>query len=135
MKKKYYIGIMLTIAILSGAILYVASGWNDTTGYRPFYGGKLALTAEEYADFKYAVADNEVEIQDIIVLSSPEPYVVQFEVSVPQDYAWEYGDITYTTQDHKIENRFWNIALATLIGGVLLVIVWAFIDIDSEKYD
>ena len=57
------------------------------------YSGKLVFVSEEeYSDFKLAIGKPEVRIgEDLTILSSQPPIVVDFSVSVPRGYEFEYG--------------------------------------------
>lgn len=56
------------------------------------YSGKEVFYTEvEYSQFKEAVGQKDVEIMDVLVLSSDPPIVVEFNVSVPYDRAFDYG--------------------------------------------
>ena len=88
------------------------------------YGGKVVFeTEEEYSDFKRAVGDDVVDIRDIMTLSSEPPVVVDFEVRVPYDYSFGYGDRSEDTSDIHlgyVVNVFIALVGASLfwLGGI-----------------
>jgi len=56
-----------------------------------FEGKETFLSQEEYSAFKLEVGEEEVNILDIVALSSEPPIVVEFRVSVPRNYDFGYG--------------------------------------------
>ena len=66
---------ILALTALAGAAASLSSEFGGK-----YYSGKVALTEQEYKEFKLAVVDENVKIKNINVLSSTEPIVVDFTV-------------------------------------------------------
>lgn len=87
--KKY----KLLLGVIIGALLIGSFGYIISLPTRNHYTGKEVFTTEKaYSEFKYVIGDEDVEIENIQVLSSEPPIVVEYEVSVPLDKTFAYGD-------------------------------------------
>ena len=84
--------LILTGLLFGSAMLGVALLVDGVYGPGVYKDDKLVFTTEsEYVLFKQALADNDVEIIDISVLSSEPPIIVSFRVSLPSGESFSYG--------------------------------------------
>ncbi len=73
-------------------ILIIAVGLLAFFTWDDFYTDKISFQSEqEYSAFKEAVADPLVRIDDIIVLSSSPPIIVDFSIYTTQGHMFPYG--------------------------------------------
>jgi hypothetical protein len=90
MKNRWFIFYCVITVLLStvGDIIYYT--YADVN-----YSGKVVFNTEsEYALFKEAVSNPQVEYQNnnMSILSSDPPIVVNFKVQVPKDFVFNYGE-------------------------------------------
>jgi len=89
--------ILLVLGILVCVVGGVVGGiylYNHGDVY--FSGKEVFLTHEDYTAFKIEVGKRNVQLRDVVVLSSELPVVVDFEVLVPYSYDFLYGERTGT---------------------------------------
>lgn len=91
--KKFHIGfacVMLSVGFISALLCIKYSVFPDEYIYK----GKVAFyTEEEYSFFKQLLAQDYVQFssEDITILSSSPPIIVNFEVTVDSDYSFPFG--------------------------------------------
>lgn len=81
-------------------------------------GRLLFETEQEYTDFKCTLANPDIIIDDMTVLSSDPPIIIDFSVTRPLDTIFDYGD-THTT----IYDDNWTGASLMIIGSGILIIL------------
>jgi hypothetical protein len=88
------------------------------------YSGKVIFTDEEYYQFKQSLLDKSVRAKELKSLSSDYPFV-EFEVQVPRDYPYPFGD--------KHERVDFASAIWVTIFGAALVGMSYFIYITRKE--
>jgi len=112
------LAIVLVILMLGGlagivAQLYGNSLPNTNDGY---YSGKVIFEDKEgLADFKRSVADEKVEIITVDELNSDYPVVVSFNVKVPYQHEFKYGEYEQIQRDRVGGFVVGGVVLATCI--------------------
>jgi len=76
-----------------------------------YTGKEIFTTEEEYQAFKLAIADKSVKIQDLDVLNSNTPIVVQFNVEAK---TFDYGN------SNKVESSVIGLVFLSIIGVVII---------------
>jgi hypothetical protein len=86
------------------------------------YEGKIVFDDEQsYTEFKQVIGREDIEINDILVLSSDPPIVVQYDIDVPSDVEFPYGDFSPNIVAAKLAGSSF-MALGGLAGLFLLVV-------------
>jgi uncharacterized membrane protein len=94
------------------------------------YSGKIVFQSEqEYSQFKEVIAKDYVsfDTQDILVLSSSPPIVVQFKVEVQGDNGFPYGK-----KVHDEHNNIADIILGVI--GAFFIAVGIFVMFTENKW-
>lgn len=86
------------------------------------YQGKELMTQEEYTEFKSIVAREDVTIERLSAYSSDSPLVI-FNVEVPADVEFTWGEVTYTHYKHPWRH-FSNVAFVLGLISMVAVFVW-----------
>lgn len=92
MKSKIVFVVLLVIAfgLYCGLWLpHIVKGDNE-------YNGTITLNEKEYQDFKYALSEYETNWKSMSMINHDYPTVINFNVYVPQEYNFPYGEITST---------------------------------------
>lgn len=109
---RWVVGIMITLLGTTAIVLAVLT----LTGMLPsdsYNSGRLVFRTEaEYGDFKEVLANPEISIKRIVVLSSAPPIIVDYEVSYPHSVAFPYGV--------PRSNGWGSPAVSILIGGLII---------------
>ena len=89
----YIVGMVVVMAIVLAFIAVpIAQKTSET-----YQGKEVFRTGGEYTQFKEAIGKDGVFINNISVLSSEPPIVVQFNATVPPDMELGYGRVVWPT--------------------------------------
>ena len=132
-KMKKYMWLLLTICLVQGYIMGMILGfdWLHADSLRKDFGyaGTISLQEDEYLNFKQliVVEDTEVEIVYICVLNLNYPVLISFEVSVPHDYIFPYGERKDIYESPEGSVAF--LALFGILGGAIsLALIFRIVD-------
>ena len=114
MKRVVSIGFLLVIIFL--VCLTVFSNFEDhSTPAMYEYTGKVLLGDEDYKKLKHELAQPEVVIEALDVYSSEE-HLVNFQVYVPADVSFSFGEVDYTFWEHTV---VWDLSTALAIASLI----------------
>jgi len=117
------------IVFLSSIIVATLIGGIFWSTLPTFYEGKETFyTKTEYQDFKIALDNPSVSIDEMIVLSSDPPIVIQYTIAIPHGESFPYGEI----------NKSWKygtpIFLFIVFGAVSFIVFhYYLIQIHKEE--
>ncbi|MCJ7789538.1 MAG: hypothetical protein MUP69_05040 [Candidatus Atribacteria bacterium] len=94
----YIIG-MVVVAVLVYIFAFIPAIEKSSV---PYSGKEVFRTEAEYSQFKEAVGQKGVSIDEMIILSSSPPIVAEFKVNVAPDVAFPYGQLEYTQRTNVI---------------------------------
>jgi hypothetical protein len=120
----FVVSLLVSLAATVSGVFTIVNP--DVAGLAATYQGKIVFQSEsEYIQFKQAMSQENVRIEDVDVLSSAPPIIVKFKVTVPGNVAFPYGE-KYST------DIFGGIAL--MLTGLftgLLACIWRFSKING----
>ena len=122
MKRNTRLAIFLVITL---AVL-VGTGFIGNTLFHSsvVYQGKNLFTSAQYEDFKLALSDRNITIDEIIILSSS-PILVDFRIRVPRNYDFSYG------QTRAVDGEPWNVVVSYVLPYIAacltLLLIGAFL--------
>ena len=87
--KGFVVGFLLIIGLVLLCLGAYTLGWADDN----YKGKEIFQTETDYANFKNIVGQDNIYITDILELSSAPPIVVDFNISVPHNYPFPYGNL------------------------------------------
>jgi len=89
----YIVGMLLVMVVVWFAVIMPISEKSPAV----YEGKEVFRTEADYNQFKEVIGLKDVDIQSIVVLSSSPPIVVEFNVQVPYDMIFAYGDFKRQT--------------------------------------
>ena len=125
--KKVILGLLITSIILI-ATSFLTIGESSIYAYQ---GKEVFQTTEAYQNFKIEVGAEKVDIEEMEVLSSAPPIVVQFEVNAPKGLGFPYGQ-----KDALPVGPRFGIILGSGIGLLMCALLWwGLSSRETEKED
>lgn len=123
---KWFAVLALMLFAVTGFCAQQLADFDDTRVPASYtYEGKVLMDAAEYSEFKYVVARDEVFICKMSVYSSEDPLVI-FEVRVPADMEFQWGEASVWEWDYPVPTAR---IVATVFGAVIagmIGLVFAF---------
>lgn len=114
---------MTVILVVAVGIGFGLWGINDYKMADKIYKGKeIFSTEQEYAEFKYAIGQEEIKLLDCHVLSSSPPIVVDFTAYIPIEQEFAYGE--YKGKVGAYSSIFMYGFLVLFVGTFLIWVIF-----------
>lgn len=122
MRLQILLTVLLVVAVGLG---FGFRGVNEYGKADKIYEGKEVFSTEqEYAEFKYAIGQEDIELVESQVLSSSPPIVVDFIAHIPTGQEFAYGE--YKGRDPAY--TFPVVPCGILILALGILSIWSFFD-------